>query len=125
MARTPPAPSAKFAHMFTPEYLALRRRLLEQAPGANWDSHDEYSPQCPSGHARGIEVSTRLTSLFRSQVRKHCMDITPQQVIDVIVAAGVTNWVLMGLHGYVGYLPEPPATQDVDVMVPKRQRKKR
>jgi hypothetical protein len=30
----------------------------------------------------------------------------------------VKNWVLMGLHGYVGYMPNPRATQDVDVMVP-------
>jgi len=52
------------------------------------------------------------------------MDITPQQVIDVIVAAGINDWVLMGLHGYVGYLPEPRATQDVDVMVSKRLRRK-
>ena len=52
------------------------------------------------------------------------MDISPQAVIDVLVAAGVKNWVLMGLHGYVGYLPDPRATQDVDVMVPYRQRKR-
>ena len=45
------------------------------------------------------------------------MDITPQQVIDAITSAGVKNWVLMGLHGYVGYLAQPRATQGVDVMV--------
>jgi hypothetical protein len=28
----------------------------------------------------------------------------------------------MGLHGYVGYMPEPRATQDVDVMVPYNSR---
>ena len=52
------------------------------------------------------------------------MDITPQQVIDCLVDAGVKNWVLMGLHGYVGYLPMPRATQDVDVMVPYSQKKR-
>lgn len=122
MARTPRSPPARYAELFTPEYLARRRRLLEQAQ--SWDSHDELSPQGPTGHARAIEVSTRLTSLFRAQVREHCMDITPQEVIDVLVSAKVKNWVLMGLHGYAGYLPEPRATQDVDVMVPKRERKK-
>jgi len=30
----------------------------------------------------------------------------------------------MGLHGYARYMPEPRATQDVDIMVPKRQRKR-
>ena len=45
------------------------------------------------------------------------MDITPQDVIDALIAGGVKDWVLMGLHGYVGYMPDPRATQDVDVMV--------
>jgi hypothetical protein len=52
------------------------------------------------------------------------MDIAPQDVIDVLVRAGIKGWVLMGLHGYVGYLPDPHATQDVDVMVPYGQRKR-
>lgn len=52
------------------------------------------------------------------------MDITPQDVIEVLVAAGVKDWVLIGLHGYVGYLPQPRATQDVDVMLPYSQQKK-
>lgn len=30
----------------------------------------------------------------------------------------------MGLHGYVGYMPDPRATQDVDVMVPYSERKR-
>ncbi len=45
------------------------------------------------------------------------MDIRPQDVIDVLTAAGVKKWVLMGLHGYVGYLPQPRATQDVDLLI--------
>ena len=52
------------------------------------------------------------------------MDVTPQEVMDCIEAAGVSNWVLMGLHGYVGYMPMPRATQDVDIMVPDSQKKK-
>lgn len=52
------------------------------------------------------------------------MDITPQEVVDCLVEAKVKNWVLMGLHGYVGYLPMPRATQDVDVMVPYSQKNK-
>jgi hypothetical protein len=52
------------------------------------------------------------------------MDVTPQEVMDCIEAAGVSNWVLMGLHGYVGYMPMPRATQDVDIMVPYSQKKK-
>ena len=52
------------------------------------------------------------------------MDITPQDVAQCLVTAGVKNWVLMGLHGYVGYMPQPRATQDVDVMVPYSQKKR-
>lgn len=52
------------------------------------------------------------------------MNITPMQVMDCLREAGVQNWCLMGLHGYVGYLPMPRATQDVDVMVPHNQKQK-
>jgi hypothetical protein len=52
------------------------------------------------------------------------MDIKPQDVIDVLVAAGIKKWVLMGLHGYVGYLPQPRATQDVDVLIGQSDRKR-
>ena len=52
------------------------------------------------------------------------MDIKPSEVMDCLRDAGVQNWYLMGLHGYVGYLPMPRATQDVDVMVPHNQKRK-
>jgi hypothetical protein len=52
------------------------------------------------------------------------MDIKPSEVMECLRDAGVQNWCLMGLHGYVGYLPMPRATQDVDVMVPHNQKKK-
>ena len=41
----------------------------------------------------------------------------PQQVIETLVNAGIRRWVLMGLYGYVGYLAQPRATQDVDILV--------
>lgn len=52
------------------------------------------------------------------------MDVTPEEVIECMIEAQVKNWCLMGLHGYVGYLPMPRATQDVDVMVPYSQKVK-
>ncbi len=52
------------------------------------------------------------------------MDITPRQVMDCLIDAGIKDWVLMGLHGYVGYLPMPRATQDVDVMVSSQESEK-
>ena len=106
----------------SPAYLEWRRRKLEQTP---WpEGLDESDPKGPSGHAYAIRKSTWLTGEFRRTQRKGAMDITPQDVIDVFNAAGVQDWVLMGLHGYVGYMPEPRATQDVDVLVSYRQRKR-
>ena len=110
------------SELHTPEFLAARNAAMARYTG--WIGHDALDPTGPSGHAYGMGVSTRLTSYYRSTHRKGAMDITPQQVIDCLVAADVHNWVLMGLHGYVGYLPMPRATQDVDVMVPFSQREK-
>jgi hypothetical protein len=103
------------AEFFTPEYLEERRRALARLPGPV--GMDESAPRGPAGHAYAIRKSTWLTSEFRRQHREGAMDITPQDVIDALVTGGVKDWVLMGLHGYVGYMSEPRATQDVDVMV--------
>ncbi len=117
------AASPANAEFFSPAYLANRRRALEAAAdAAGFHGIDELDPKGPSGHAYGIRTSTRLTSYTKRHQRKASMDITPQEVIDVLVDAKVKNWVLMGLHGYVGYMPSPRATQDVDVMVPYSER---
>ena len=111
------------SELHTPEFIAARNAAMARYTG--WIGHDAMDPTGPSGHAYGLAVSTRLTSYYRTTHRKGAMDITPQQVIDCLVAANVKEWVLMGLHGYVGYLPMPRATQDVDVMVPFSQREKK
>ena len=113
------------AEFFSPAYLAERRRAIEQMErAASFQGIDQFDPKLPAGHAYAIRTSTRLTSDFRRQHRKGAMDITPQDVIDAINSAGVKNWVLMGLRGYIGYMPDPRATQDVDVMVPYSSRAK-
>jgi hypothetical protein len=109
----------------SPEFLERRRQaMVAAAEKIGFRGIDEGDPIGPSGHAYAIRKSTWLTSTFRKTHRKHAMDITPQDVIDVMIAAEIKDWVLMGLHGYVGYLPQPRATQDVDVMVSNRSRKK-
>ena len=85
---------------------------------------DAGDPTSPCGHAYGLKVSMRLTTDYRSKWRNQSMDVKPSEVMDCLREAGVNNWCLMGLHGYVGYLPLPRATQDVDVMVPHNQKKK-
>jgi len=105
---------------FSPAYLEARRLAMEQA--STPADMDDFDPKLPAGHAYAIRTSTRLTSYTKRHQRKAAMDITPQDVIDVLTGAGVKNWVLMGLHGYVGYMPSPRATQDVDIMVPYSER---
>lgn len=107
---------------FTAEYLERRRRTMAQYTG--WQGADDLDPKTPAGHAYGVRVSSRLSGQFKRTHRKQAMDISPQDVIDVLQAAGVKNWALIGLHGYVGYLPNPRATQDVDVMVSYGERKR-
>jgi hypothetical protein len=107
----------------TPEFIAARDAAMSEV-GDGWAGHDASDPKVPSGYAYGLEVSTRLTSCFRTAHRQQAMDVTPRQVMDSLREAGVKNWLLMGLHGYVGYLPMPRATQDVDVMVPYGEKKR-
>ncbi len=52
---------------------------------------DDTNQKSPSGHAYGIRTSTRLTSYYRQTHRKNAVDVTPQEVIDCIVTANVTN----------------------------------
>jgi hypothetical protein len=111
--------------MYTPEYIEKRRRALEATDMAvGFKGIDDLDPKLPAGHAYAIRKSTWLTTNSKLRPGKSSMDIKPQDVIDVLNNAGIKNWVLMGLHGYVGYMPDPRATQDVDVMVPYTQRKR-
>ena len=113
-----------FPELYTPEYQQRRRQAVARQEGTLWKGVDATDPKTPSGHAIGIRISVGITSDYRATHQKGAMDIKPQDVIDVLVAAGVKKWVLMGLHGYVGYLPQPRATQDVDVLIRQSDRKR-
>ena len=82
-----------------------------------YENGDDLDPTDPSGHAYGIRKSSMLTSDYRKRLKRGIVDVTPEEVIACMIEAKIKNWVLMGLHGYVGYLPMPRATQDVGVMV--------
>lgn len=105
----------------SPEFLAARHAALLRET-AGFAGVDDTDPKAPSGHAYGLWVSSRLTSDYRKRLRRGIVDVTPEEVIAVMNDAKIQNWCLMGLHGYVGYLPMPRATQDVDVMVPYSQK---
>ncbi len=118
------ATELSFPEFYTEEYLERRRQAVARVDGTLWKGVDATDSQCPAGHSRGMRISVGLTSDYRQTHRKAAMDITPQDVIDVLTAGGVKKWVLMGLHGYVGYLPQPRATQDVDVLISHGDRKR-
>jgi len=91
--------------------------LQEHMPGVKDFSHDHGLPTKPVGHASGMQTSVRIVRSYRKTHRAGSQNVEPDEVIEVLRSAGVERWVLMGLHGYVGYLPQPRATQDVDVLV--------
>lgn len=80
-------------------------------------SHDRGLPTRAVGHASGISTSTSIVRSYRKDHRRASQNVEPQQVISVLNDAGIQRWVLMGLYGYVGYLAQPRATQDVDILV--------
>ena len=92
-------------------------RLKAFNPGVTNFSHDNGLPTKAVGHASGIATSTAISRSYRKDHRPQSQFVEPQQVIEVLRAAGIKKWVLMGLYGYVGYLAAPRATQDVDILV--------
>jgi hypothetical protein len=68
-------------------------------------------------HVHSLETSTALSSYYVPKM------ITPLEVIDVLNKTTI-NFVLVGAHGIVGWMNEPRATQDVDVVVATRHHKK-
>ena len=45
-------------------------------------------------------------------------------MVDVLNTAEIKNCVLMGLHGYVGYMPDPRTAQEVGVLIRFNARKR-
>src|SRR5438067_2353696 len=74
-------------------------------------------------HLEALHTSSELTQLFRDMYRREAAVVRPEDVIAALHRAGV-RCVLMGTHGLGGWRSEPRATQDVDVLVPKRDVRK-
>lgn len=92
---------------------ALKRKM----PNVTNFSHDIGLPTRPVGHPSGVATSVDIIRSYRKDHRRESQNVEPDQVIEVLKEAGIENWVLMGLYGYVGYLSAPRATQDVDILV--------
>jgi hypothetical protein len=70
-------------------------------------------------HLVRLQISSDLTCLFRRMKQRNEAMITPQGVIAVLYQVGV-RCVLMGTHGIVVWRSEARATQDVGVLVRKK-----
>jgi hypothetical protein len=68
-------------------------------------------------HAESLRISSGLSALYVKNI------VTPHQVIAVLNREKI-SFVLVGAHGVGGWMGDPRATQDVDVVVAERQLKK-
>jgi hypothetical protein len=68
-------------------------------------------------HASSLATSTALSSYYVPEF------IQPLLIVKVLNEAGV-RFILAGLHGLGGWMGEPRATQDVDVLIWVRHHKK-
>src|ERR1700680_1321779 len=74
-------------------------------------------------HLQALHIGSEVTRWFRKERQPQVLNVTPENVIATLHAAGI-NPVLMGTHGINVYRDEARATQDVDVLVTKREVRK-
>jgi hypothetical protein len=74
-------------------------------------------------HLQALHTSSELTTWFRRVREPQVEKVTPEGIIAALNRAGI-NPVLMGTHGLVAYRSEPRATQDVDLLVTKKDVRK-
>lgn len=70
-------------------------------------------------HLAAMRISTEITRTLRGMYWPEAMMISPAEVITVLNEADV-GFILMGNYGITGWRGEERATQDVDVLVRKR-----
>jgi hypothetical protein len=74
-------------------------------------------PRRQDSHAESLRISTALSEYYVENI------VTPFQVIALLNREKI-SFVLVGAHGVGGWMSEPRATQDVDVVVAARHVKK-
>src|SRR5580704_12982013 len=89
-------------------------RMIDQAQKAK---------QLVKEHLQALHISSELTLWFRRARQPQVEKVTPEGIIAALHREGI-NPVLMGTHGLVGYRSESRATQDVDVLVTKKDVRK-
>ena len=76
-----------------------------------------------SRHMSALTTSSFLTAYFRRKYTPSATMVTPEDVIDVLNKAQV-SFVVMGTYGAGAWRSEPRATQDVDVLVTRKDHAK-
>jgi hypothetical protein len=74
-------------------------------------------------HHQALRTSSRLTTLFREVREPKMVEVTPERVIEALCKVGI-KCVLIGTHALITYRSEARATQDVDVLVRKKEVKR-
>jgi hypothetical protein len=74
-------------------------------------------------HGEALRISSEITRTLRRMYWPEVSMIAPADVIPVLNEAGV-RFVLMGNYGISGWRSEPRATEDVDILVRKRDHRK-
>jgi hypothetical protein len=74
-------------------------------------------------HLDALHTSSEVTRWFRKVREPHMEHVTPEAVIAALNRARI-RFVLVGTHGLVGYRSQARATDDVDVLVTKRDVRK-
>src|SRR5262249_9409519 len=74
-------------------------------------------------HLEAMYTGSKVTRWFRKDREPNVLEVTPENVIAALHEAGIKP-VLMGTHGINGYRDQARATDDVDVLVTKRDVRK-
>jgi hypothetical protein len=83
----------------------------------------QSQPDLVRQHLDALRVSSMVTGWYRKSWEPNVEHVTVEGVIKTLHRAGIRP-VLMGTHGIGGYRSEARATQDVDVLVTKRDLRK-
>src|SRR5690349_3321387 len=74
-------------------------------------------------HQEALHTSSYLTTVYYEMYRPMAADAPAKKVVRVLKKAGITP-LLLGTHGVGGYRSEPRATQDVDLLIRKKDHAK-
>src|SRR5688572_29942571 len=73
-------------------------------------------------HGTALRISSNVTRNIRRLQGRSKVDIQPREVIKILNKARI-KFTLVGAHGIAGWLLDPRASQDVDVLIHAQHKK--